>query len=384
MLQPVSPEAARITFWWWLMFWISAFVFALVTVLLLLGLRRRRVRLPVGPPAPVPAQPETAPTPVAEAVIAEVDEATGDAEIIEVIELEAEPSGDRLRGQQPSGRKARGRNAGSARPASREDGQETIAKRNERRWLRFVIFGGIVAPAIILSSLMGVNLFSERVIAASAERPSLTVQIIGHQWWWEIRYPDQGVVTANELHVPVGQQIKLELSSADVIHSFWAPQLEGKRDLIPGQTNILTFTPDRAGIYRGQCAEYCGRMHAKMAFLVVAEPPDVFAEWVTAQQQPAAAPVTAAAQAGEQVFLHNACVACHTVAGTAAAGKIGPDLTHIASRYTLAAATLSNTPAHRAGWIVNSQALKPGNAMPVMQLQPADLQSLLAWLETLK
>jgi cytochrome c oxidase subunit 2 len=316
MLRPAGPEAARITFWWWLMFWISVFVLALVVALLLTGLLRRRRSL----------------------------------------ETDA---------------------AGAAR-------QARILQRNERRWLRFVIYAGMVAPAVILGSVMGINLFSERVIAAAAQVPALEVEITGHQWWWEIRYPEQGVVTANELHIPVGRPVKLRLASTDVIHSFWAPQLEGKRDLIPGQVNILTFEATQAGIYRGQCAEFCGRQHAKMAFLVIAEPVAAFEGWISQQQQPAAAPVTAAARAGQQVFLHSACVACHTVAGTTAAGRLGPDLTHVASRFTLAAATLPNTPGQRAGWIVNSQALKPGNDMPAMQLAPADLQALLAWLETLE
>jgi cytochrome c oxidase subunit 2 len=277
----------------------------------------------------------------------------------------------------------RKRRSGETDPAGTAR-QSAIMKRNERRWHRFVIYAGMVAPAVILGSVMGINLFSERVIAAAAQRPALEVEIIAHQWWWEIRYPGQGVVTANELHIPTGQRVKLSLSSTDVKHSFWVPQLEGKRDLIPGQTNILTFEAAQEGIYRGQCAEFCGRQHAKMAFLVIAEPAAAFELWIRQQQQPAAAPATELARAGQQVFLRSACIGCHTVAGTTAAGTVGPDLTHIASRFTLAAATLPNTPAQRAGWIVNSQALKPGNDMPVMELAPADLHALLAWLETLE
>jgi cytochrome c oxidase subunit 2 len=265
----------------------------------------------------------------------------------------------------------------------RAESNEEAPKR-ERGWLTFVVIAGAIVPAAVLLALMAANVYSEQVVEAAAKSPALTIEIIGHQWWWEVHYPQADVTTANEIHIPAGKRVNLKLTSADVIHSFWAPELAAKTDLIPGRTNTLTIEADHPGIYRGQCAEFCGVEHANMAFLVIADAPDAFKGWLARQQKPAPEPATPETKKGEQVFQGSACVYCHTVRGTNASSDVGPDLTHLASRHTLAAGTLTNTRANLAGWIVNSQAIKPGNKMPPMYLNPSDLQALLAYLETLK
>lgn len=255
---------------------------------------------------------------------------------------------------------------------------------HDRPWLTFVVLAGAVTPAVVLSSMMGLNLYSEHLVARGVEASDLTIEVIGHRWWWEFRYPEAGVVTANELHIPAGRPVRLELTSVDVIHSFWVPTLSGKLDLIPGQTNVLELAASQVGTQRGQCAEFCGLQHANMAFLVFSEPESTFQAWLERQAQPAPIPATQRQLEGQQAFEGSACVYCHTVRGTNASGTVGPDLTHIASRATLGAATLTNTPGHLAGWIVNSQAIKPGNMMPPMILEPDALQALMAYLATLE
>jgi cytochrome c oxidase subunit 2 len=191
-------------------------------------------------------------------------------------------------------------------------------------------------------------------------------------------------VTANEIHVPAGRPVRLRLSSADVIHSFWVPQLMPKTDLIPGQVNETWLTANRPGIYRGQCAEYCGLQHALMAFLVVADGPAAFDRWVALQRAPAAEPAGTLATRGRQVLERTSCATCHTVRGTSARGTAGPDLTHLASRQQLGAGAVPNTPGHLGGWIANSQTIKPGNLMPPQPLTSEELQALIAYLETLE
>ena len=234
----------------------------------------------------------------------------------------------------------------------------------------------------------------ESVVAAKNESQGLvsknpiSIQVIGHQWWWEVVYPNtdpsQQVTTANEIHIPVGVPVVLNTASRDVIHSFWAPNLQGKRDLIPGYTTALWFEADRPGVFRGQCAEFCGLQHAKMAFYIVAEEPAKFQDWLQHQIAPAPSPDTDQKRRGQQVFESNACVMCHTVRGTLAGSRVGPDLTHVASRISLAAGTLPNNPGNLAAWIVDSQSIKPGNRMPPNMLPASDLQDLLAYLESLK
>jgi cytochrome c oxidase subunit II len=268
---------------------------------------------------------------------------------------------------------------GLFRPRSREaTGAHSF---NGSAW---IVLGGVVVPVVVLTGIYFLTLHTLSVIPAFATQPTVTVELIGHQWWWEVRYPELGVETANEIHIPVGQQVQFKLHSADVIHSFWVPELGGKTDLIPGKENAMWLQADRVGTFRGQCAEYCGLQHAHMALWVVAEPADQFGSWVAAQQQPAPYPTDATIRAGQQVFLGSACVYCHTVAGTNATGRIGPNLTHMGSRMTLAAGTVPNTRANLAGWVLDPQHIKPGNEMPPTALSGPDVQLLLAYLETLK
>jgi cytochrome c oxidase subunit 2 len=216
---------------------------------------------------------------------------------------------------------------------------------------------------------------------------ALNVAVIGHQWWWEIRYPDLGIMTANELHVPVSDPAGpsptyLVLQSADVIHSFWVPQLAGKMDVIPNKTNRVWIDPHTPGLYVGQCAEFCGLQHAGMLLRVVVHPKDGFAQWVATQQAPAIDDPEV--RGGRELFQSVACVNCHTVRGTPANGIFGPDLTHLMSRSTLAAGTAANTPENLRAWVNNPAALKPGALMPAMQLSRADLDQLVAYLLTLR
>ena len=253
--------------------------------------------------------------------------------------------------------------------------------------MRWVIVGGVILPAMILIVTFAFTIATENAIAAPSADPAVTVQVIGHRWWWEIRYagdPQHTVMTAGELHVPVGLPVRVELTSADVIHSFWVPQLAGKTDVIPGQRNVTWIEADKPGVYRGQCTEYCGMQHANMALFVVAEPPAQFAHWLESQSKPAAAPNDPDAAAGMAVFQKSACATCHAIRGTDALGHVGPDLTHVADRATIASGALTNTRGNLAGWIANSQAIKPGNDMPTMTLSAGDLQALVSYLETLK
>jgi len=248
----------------------------------------------------------------------------------------------------------------------------------------------IAATAVTAVILMGFLVFDFSVGRALAAFPaqSLTVDVTGHQWWWEVNYedpnPSLSVKTANEIHVPVGEPVQFKLASHDVIHSFWVPNMNGKRDLIPGYRSSIWFRADTPGVYRGQCAEFCGLQHAHMAFLVVAQTRPEFTKWLLQQRTGGAVPTDSLAVAGQQVFLSGTCALCHTIAGTPAHGTVGPDLTHLASRRELAAGTAPNTRGYLGGWIVNPQSMKPGTLMPANPLQPGQLQALVAYLETLK
>lgn len=254
--------------------------------------------------------------------------------------------------------------------------------------LLWIYIGGLIVPAMILIVSFALTLGTLHATARPSRDPAATIQIVGHRWWWEVHYVDRNpantITTANEIHVPVGEPVRLQLTSADVIHSFWVPQLAGKTDVMPGQTNVAWLEADSAGVYRGACTEYCGVQHANMAPVVIAEPPAMFTAWEAAQRANAATPADPDASAGLAVFRKSACATCHAIRGTEALGSVGPDLTHLASRLTLAAGTLDNTRGNLAGWIGNSQAIKPGNDMPAMSVAPTDLQALLAYLETLK
>jgi cytochrome c oxidase subunit II len=254
--------------------------------------------------------------------------------------------------------------------------------------LSWIMVGGIALPAL---TLLGVLFFAMSTLAADtapASKPGVTVQVIGHRWWWEVRYPGTSpsdlFVTANEIHIPTGQPVRLELTTADVIHSFWIPQLAGKMDLIPGQRNVTWIEADSAGTYWGHCGEYCGMQHANMMMSVTAEPPDRFTRWLTMQRAPAAQPDDQASKAGLQVFERSACALCHTIRGTGAGGAIGPDLTHVGSRQTIAAGTIPNRRGYLAGWIANPQGIKPGVAMPAVPLSPGELNAIVTYLQSLK
>jgi cytochrome c oxidase subunit 2 len=237
---------------------------------------------------------------------------------------------------------------------------------------------------VVLSGVLALTVNTLLALSAPAEADDTVVEVIGHQFWWEVRYPQHNVLTANEIHIPAGVPVRVHLGSQDVIHSFWVPELHGKLDMIPGQTNSFWLQADNPGEYKGICAEFCGTQHAKMLFLVVAQPPDEFAAWLEQQQQPAAVPAEPLAQQGLQVFLAAGCVECHAVRGTDATGNLGPDLTHIASRRTLGAGILPNNPGNLGGWIADPQHIKPGNLMPDSPLTGEELQALLAYMATLR
>jgi len=265
--------------------------------------------------------------------------------------------------------------------------EEPSDDRRERS-MRTGVIVATAATTIILFVFLILDLSVGRAITTNPGPEALQVRVTGHQWWWEIQYrdslPQNWATTANEIHVPVGRPVLFELRSTDVIHSLWPPNLNGKRDLIPGNENSIWFQADSAGVYRGQCAEFCGHQHAKMAFLIVAEPPDSFSAWLVRQRDTAMTPTDSVALRGQEVFLSSSCVMCHAIGGTPAGSRIGPDLTHLASRRTIAAGTLPNTRGNLAGWIVNPQAIKPGVRMPSTRLDSDDLQALLTYLETLE
>lgn len=242
---------------------------------------------------------------------------------------------------------------------------------------------------LILFGLTIVSVSVGKIVSASvAPSGSLTIEVTGTQWWWKVRYtsddPSRILQTANEIHIPVGRPIAIRGNSEDVIHSFWVPNLQGKRDLIPGRPTLEWLQADRPGEYRGQCAEFCGIQHAHMAFWVIAEPANQFNAWMDHQLQPAAEPVDDEAIRGQGIFLKSACILCHAIRGTTAAAQVGPDLTHFGSRKTIAAGTLANTKGNLAGWIADPQNIKPGNHMATVALQPAEMQRLIDYLESLK
>ena len=248
-----------------------------------------------------------------------------------------------------------------------------------------------VGSAISLVVLFAIAVWDYVVLADVATVPQnaapFTIQVVGHQWWWELRYktddPARTFDTANELHIPVGKPVRLHLNTADVIHSFWVPVLTGKMDTIPGQNNQTWIEAQIAGVYRGQCTEYCGLQHAKMGLLAVAQPQDEFDEWWNNQVAGAKTPESQTAQQGETEFVGH-CGICHTVRGTRAGGRVGPDLSHLMTRMTIASGTLPNTIGYLSGWIVEPQHVKPGNYMPNLDLSGPQLTRIRAFLETLR
>lgn len=219
---------------------------------------------------------------------------------------------------------------------------------------------------------------------APAPPSSMDVDVIGHQFWWEFQYPNSNVVTANELHLPVGQTANLVLKSEDVIHSFWIPALGGKRDAFPGHTNYIWMTPNSVGEFPGQCYQLCGYSHGNMRERAVIESPSDFQAWLTSQQQPAAQPTDPTAAEGGQLFQTRGCAACHTIAGTPAQGKVGPNLTHVASRGVIAGSILQNTPQELRAWLKDPPGIKPGSIMPNLGLNDHELDVLVAYLQSLQ
>lgn len=244
-----------------------------------------------------------------------------------------------------------------------------------------------IAPAVVLF-FIGVPTIQTLFRLAeppASEGPPLQVKVIGHQWWWEFQYPDLGIVTANELHIPINQPVFLTLESADVIHSFWVPKLAGKTDVIPTRSNTMWLNAREEGNFYGQCAELCGEAHAHMRFRVIAESRSAFDAWVRLQRQLARPPTDPLAQEGAQIFTSSGiCYTCHTVAGTQAQGKVGPDLTHIASRTTIAAGIMENNEENLRRWLRNPQAVKPGNFMRIPPLTEDQITKLIAYLRSLQ
>jgi cytochrome c oxidase subunit 2 len=255
---------------------------------------------------------------------------------------------------------------------------------NMRLEIAWTLAPALVLVVVFIVSLQTLYTISRTQPAAAGQADnSLQVRVIGHRWWWEFVYPTYKITTANDLHVPVDVDLVLEVESADVVHSFWVPQLAGKKDGIPGHANPLYLRVTQTGVYLGECAEYCGTEHADMRLQLIAETSDQFQAWVQAQQAPAAAVSGLAAQ-GEAVFMKGACIGCHTINGTAAKGMAGPNLTHFASRQTFAGAVLANTHENLAQWLADPNSVKPAVTMPNLHLTSEQISALTAYLEALK
>jgi cytochrome c oxidase subunit 2 len=259
-------------------------------------------------------------------------------------------------------------------------------KEGEKLGFRVVIGGGIVMPIALIAALFVVgDIFVIKTTEAPAKGATqMTIQVVGHQWWWEVRYPGTTAVTANEIHIPVRTPVRVVVSSVDVIHSFWVPRLNRTIDAFPGSEHAIELYADAVGRYRGQCDEYCGLQHAHMAFYVFADPPARFRAWLANMAKPAPAPTGTQASRGRQLFVSGQCANCHAIRGTSASGHVGPDLTHLQTRETIAALAAPNRKADLDRWIEDSQAIKPGNQMPNIHLSASDLNAIVAYLEQLK
>lgn len=252
------------------------------------------------------------------------------------------------------------------------------------------ILGGILLPLVVLAIVFGYNIYTLAAVENPYGKPAVEIEVVGRRWWWEVKYPDEGVVTANEIHIPVGKPVAIKLQTADVIHSFWVPELHGKMDLIPKRINKIVIQADKPGVYRGECAEFCGLQHAHMGLMVVAQSQADYDNWVQAQSQSAAQPADPVTQTGQQVFMSAGCVFCHVVRGLddkeidRSGIDLGPDLTHLDSRLTIAGASLTKNRGNLAGWVIDAQHVKPGSLMPEMHINSEELQALLVYLESLK
>jgi len=273
------------------------------------------------------------------------------------------------------------------RRGRRRDEREVVHAQDERGLsMTLVAWTGL-----IVAGLFGLTLFSyftDRALVQAASQPQINLKITGYQWWWQVEYvdpdPSRSVKTANEIHLPVGAQVSATLASQDVIHSFWVPNLHGKQDLIPGRDNDIRLQPTQAGTYLGICAEFCGLQHSKMHLDVIVESQEAYNAWYERQLQSAPPPTEPLAQRGQQVFMSSACNMCHAISGTDASASVGPDLSHVASRRSLAAGALPNDADSLFAWISNPQAIKPGSRMPIVPLSEHDLEALTAYLRTLQ
>src|SRR5436305_6634365 len=283
--------------------------------------------------------------------------------------------------------------AGFARAAARNRTQATemlpiMSDPEGDRRATWAVSSAVAITVLTLFAVLFMSVITGKKVEGRTSTNPITIQITGHQWWWEVQYPspqaDQTITTANEIHIPVGRPVVILTSSADVIHSFWAPSINGKRDLLPGYSSAFWIQIDQPGVYHGQCAEFCGMQHAHMGFSIIAEHDDAFEAWKAQQLKPAKDPTDTEAVHGREVFLTHACVMCHTIRGTDAGSRFGPDLTHIASRGMIAAETLPNTRGALAGWIVDPQSTKPGSQMAANPLPPDDLNALIAYLQSLQ
>ncbi|MDQ3781729.1 MAG: cytochrome c oxidase subunit II [Actinomycetota bacterium] len=275
----------------------------------------------------------------------------------------------------------RARHRPQEQPDQQPEEQEESSPSVVRRWL---VGGGVVLPVMLVAVVFVLTVVAMRASSLEPDDDTLVIEVVGHQWWWEIAYPGTGIVTANEIHLPVGRPVELRLLSSDVIHSFWVPALGGKIDLLPDHVNTLVIRADMPGEYRGVCAEFCGLQHALMGMVAVAMPEEEFQSWLQGQAQPAVAPDTDLTRRGDEVFTAAGCGDCHTIRGTEAGGDTGPDLTHLAARSTLAAATMVNNPANLHDWVDDPALFKEGVEMPASQLTAADLEALVAYLESLQ
>jgi len=268
------------------------------------------------------------------------------------------------------------------RRAAADEGEEIAARTGNL----LIWGGGVVVPVIILMVLVVASGTVGAQVPWNRDNPGnqLTIDVTGHMFWWQVHYPQAGFETANEIVIPAGEPVHLRMTSVDVIHSFWVPQLHGKIDLTPGHGTTITIEANRPGVYRGQCAEFCGLSHAWMLITVDAREREDFDQWLAEQAEPAAELTDGVLREGQQLFTSSSCVYCHTVRGHTAESHVGPDLTHFASRRTIGAGALPNTRGHLAGWIVDPQASKPGNRMPGTDLDGAELQLLLDYLESLR
>lgn len=263
------------------------------------------------------------------------------------------------------------------------EGSETET-RATRRSLAWMAAGGVLLPVVVVVPLSVQTLFSLNRVHAPADGDALVIEVEGHRFWWEVRYPGTAAITANEVHVPAGRDVRFVLTTADVIHSFWAPNLGGKQDMIPGEVTELVYRADTPGVWEGVCAEFCGTQHTWMRLFVVAQPPDEFEAWLADQASNAVEPRTEAETLGLVTFLDVGCASCHRIRGTAAAGRVGPDLTHVAARRTLGAGVAENNPGNLGGWISNPHGLKPGTTMPPTPLTGQQLTALIDYVGSLR